>query len=412
MTERFNPGPGDLQPCEVGPLAAHLPGFAALIHVQGYCNANGWMKIRLVADLSRWMQARRVAPRQLDERLAATFLKTRWKRVPHSSGDQATMTLALRHLRETNVIPAASPRQPRSDIDLIEQDYRDFLLHERSLVPASVEQYLPVARRFLSHRFRSGAVRLKNLGASDVSDFVLHDSSNRGRRSAQLMASVLRSFLGFLLQQDRIRIDLAGAVPAVAGGRLSELPRFLEAEQVEELLRSCDRRTRTGKRDYVILLLLARLGLRASEVAQLTLDDINWHAGELLIRGKGTRVDRLPLPQDIGESLASYLQRGRPDCSSRRVFIKRVAPHEALAGPSSVSNVVRAALARANIHSQHQGAHLLRHSLATTMLRNGASMAQIGQVLRHQLPQTTEIYAKVDLNALRTLALPWPGGVL
>lgn len=412
MTYRFGPGSGDLRPLQVGPLAPHMESFGALLSRRGYCHQSRWGKIRLVADLSRWMERRRIAPRQLDELQVAAFLNTRWRRVPHRSGDQATMALLLRHLRQSDVTPVASRPAPRSDIDLIEQEYGDFLLHERNLTPASVEQYLPVTRRFLSHRFRDGKVWLKKLGALDVTSFVLDDTHNRGRRSAQLMASVLRSFLGFLLQQGRISTNLAGAVLTVAGWRLSELPRFLETKQVERVLRCCDRRRKAGKRDYAILLLLARLGLRAGEVAHLTLDDINWRAGELRIRGKGARIDRLPLPQDVGQSLATYLQKGRPNCSSRRVFIQTNAPHEALAGPSSVSNVVRAALARAQIHSRHQGAHVLRHSLATTMLRRGASLAQIGQVLRHQLPQTTEIYAKVDLNALRALALPWHGGAL
>ena len=395
-----------------GPLGPHLDNFAALFTQQGYCRQTAWAKLRLVADLSRWMERRRVAPNQLDEEQVAAFLKNRWRQVPHCSGDQATMALVLRHLRQSNVAPAVSPPAPRSDIDFFEREYEDFLLRERSLVPASVEQYLPVVRRFFSHRLRSGRVWLKKLRASDVTDFVLHSTSNRGRRSAQLMASVLRSFLGFLLQQGRIPTNLAAAVPAVAGWRLSELPRFLETKQVEKVLRCCDRRRKVGKRDYAILLLLARLGLRAGEVAHLTLDDLNWRAGELRIRGKGARVDRLPLPKDVGQSLAAYLQKGRPRCSSRRVFIQSNAPHEGFAGPGSVSNVVRAALVRAQIHSRHKGAHLLRHSLATTMLRKGASLAQIGQVLRHQLPQTTEIYAKVDLNALRALALPWNGGEL
>jgi site-specific recombinase XerD len=412
MTDRFVVRPGDLQPLQAGPLAPHLPGFAALLRQQGYCDEVRRLKIRLLAGLSKWMGRNHVSPKQLDERAVAAFLKTRCKRVSHHSGDHATMTLVLRHLRQTNVTPAASPPALRSDIDFIEQDYEAFLLHERNLVPGSVEQYLPVARRFLSHRFRNGKVWLKKLRASDVTDFVLQDTSQRGRRSAQLMASVLRSFLGFLLQQGRILTNLAAAVPTVAGWRLSELPRFLETEQVEKVLRCCDRRRKVGKRDYAILLLLARLGLRAGEVAHLTLDDINWQAGELRIRGKGARVDRLPLPQDVGQSLAVYLQNGRPSCSSRRVFIQRNAPHEGFAGSGSVGCVVRAALARAKIHSRHQGAHLLRHSLATTMLRSGASLAQIGQVLRHQLPQTTEIYAKVDLKALRALALPWHGGAL
>jgi site-specific recombinase XerD len=224
------------------------------------------------------------------------------------------------------------------------------------------------------------------------------------------MAAVLRSFLGFLLQQGRISTNLAAAVPTVAARRLAGVPRFLEAEQVEKVLRGCDRRGKIGKRDYAILMLLARLGLRGGEVAGLTLDDINWRGGELRIRGKGARVDRLPLPQDVGHALVSYLQKGRPTCASRRVFIRNHAPYEGLAGPASIGNVVRAALTRAQIQSPHQGSHVLRHSLATNLLRHGASLTQIGQVLRHQLPQTTEIYAKVDVNALRSLALPWIGG--
>lgn len=410
MLDCFKPRPEELQPLEVGPLAPYLASFGASLCRHGYCRTNGWDKLRLVTDLSQWMDRNHLAPKQLDEAQVAAFLQTRWKRTPMRSGDRATMVLVLRHLRQSNITPPPSPPAPRNDRELIEQAYGDFLLNERSLVSASVEQYMPVVHRFLSHRFGSGKVRLEKLRASDVTDFVLHDSANRGRRSAQLMASVLRSFLGFLLQQNRISTNLAAAVPMVAGWRLSELPRFLEAEQVEKVLRACDRRTKVGKRDYAILLLLARLGLRAGEVARLTLDDVDWRAGQLLIRGKGPRVDRLPLPQDAGQAMAAYLQNGRPDCSSRHIFIQRNAPHEPLAGSSSISNVVRAALARAQIQSRHQGAHLLRHSLATTMLRNGASIAQIGQVLRHQLPQTTEIYAKVDLKALRALALPWPGG--
>jgi integrase len=410
MPDCFIPRPEELQRLEAGPLAPYLASFGTSLSRQGYCHTNGWDKLRLIADLSRWMDRRRVAPKKLDEGQVTAFLKARWNRTPERSGDRATMTFVLRHLRQSNVAVPPAPPAPRNDIELIERAYEDFLLNERSLVPASVEQYLPVARRFLSHRFGSGKVWLKKLRASDVTDFVRLDSVNRGQRSAQLMAAVLRSFLSFLLQQGRISTNLAAAVPMVAGWRLSELPRFLEVEQVEKVLRSCDRRTKIGKRDYAILLLLARLGLRAGEVARLTLDDIDWHAGQLLIRGKGPRVDRLPLPQDTGEALAVYLQKGRPECSSRRIFIQRHAPHEPLAGPGSISNVVRAALTRAQIQSRHQGAHLLRHSLATRMLRNGASISQIGQVLRHQLPQTTEIYAKVDVSALRALALPWIGG--
>ena len=411
MTDRFCPRPEDLQGKRVGPLAPHTESFAALISQQGYCRTNGWQKVELVADLSRWLERRCIRLKQLDEQQIAAFFQARWRRVSHRSGDQATMSLLLRHLRQSQAIPVPSPAAG-SEIDLVELDYGNFLLQERALMPVSVEQYVPIARRFLSCRFRSGKVRLKKLRAKDVTDFVLHDSSNRGRRSAQLMTTVLRSFLGFLFQRGRISTNLTAAVPTVAGWRLSELPRFLEPDQVEKVLRSCDRRKKVGKRDYAILLLLARLGLRAGEVAYLNLEDINWQAGELQIRGKGARVDRLPLLQDVGQALVDYLQKGRPDCSSRRVFVQCKAPYVGFSSPpNAICGIVRSALERAKVHSRHHGAHVLRHSLATRMLGNGASLAQIGQVLRHQLTQTTEIYAKVDLNALRALALPWLGGV-
>lgn len=276
----------------------------------------------------------------------------------------------------------------------------------------SVGQYLTVARRFLWHRFRDGKIRLKELVTKDVSDFVLKDSGIRGRRSAQLMTSVLRSFLNYLFQEGKTTVNLATAIPATAGGRLSELPRYLEAAEVEKLLRSCDRRQNAGRRDYAVLVLLARLGLRASEVANLELDDIDWTAGELVIRGKGNRMERMPLLQEVGKAVADYLKRGRPRCSTRRVFIHCKAPYAGFSSPpNAVSGIVNRALARAGLNPLNHGAHLLRHSLATNLLRSGASLTQIGQVLRHQQTQTTEIYAKVDVNALRSLAQPWPGGV-
>lgn len=408
---RFDPQPEELHRLRSGPLGPQIGGFAALLSQLGYCQANGWQKIRLIAELGRWLQSRGTKLTELHEGQISAFLRARWKRVSRQSGDQITMSQLLQHLRQAHVISPAPAALP-SEIDSLEQAYRQFLLQERALAPASVEQYAGVTRRFLSHRFPNGKVRLKNLRAEAVTDFVLHDTSGRGRRSAQLMATVLRSFLSFLFQQEWIATNLAAAVPTVAGGRLSELPRFLEPAQVEKVLRSCDRRRKVGRRDYAILLLLARLGLRAGEVAQLTLEDIDWRTGELLVRGKGARIDKLPLLQDVGQALVDYLQKGRPECSSRRVFIQSKAPYVGFASPpNTVCGIVRRALARAQIESPHRGAHVLRHSLATQMLGQGASLTQIGQVLRHQQIQTTEIYAKVNLPALSKLALPWPGGV-
>ena len=191
---------------------------------------------------------------------------------------------------------------------------------------------------------------------------------------------------------------------------VSRLPKSLEPDHVERLLEACPQDTPVGQRDYAILLLLARLGLRAGEVVHLELDDIDWEKGEISVRGKSIRHDRLPIPQDVGEALAKYLRYGRPRSPSRRVFIRMKAPRQGFAGSPAICDVVRRALDRAGLSPTRKGSHLLRHGLATRMLRGGASLAEIGEILRHQRPSTTEIYAKVDVAALRALALPWKGG--
>jgi len=411
MIKRFTPNSTVMRQWRSGPLSGYLDSFAELLVQQGYSSNAGWKKVRLVVDLSRWLAQQRLKIGELDEQQSAMFLDARWKRHPRQSGDQSTLMLLLRHLRQQEII--ADPATPCGAIDFIQRDYGHFLIHERGFVPGSVAQYVHVARRFLLDRFPDEQIRLPKLSAKDVTDFVTRDTAVRGRRSAQLMTAVMRSFLGYLFQAGRSRTNLAMAVPTVAGWRLSELPRYLEVAQVEKLLRSCDRRRKVGKRNYAVLLLLARLGLRAGEVSTLTLNDIDWDAGELRIRGKGDRVDRLPLPKDVGQAIADYLQKGRPRCSSRRVFIQSKAPYVGFASqPNAICGIVRSTLARAHIQTRNRGAHLLRHSLATRMLGNGGSLAEIGRVLRHQQIQTTEIYAKVDLNALRAMTHPWLGGAL
>jgi integrase/recombinase XerD len=224
------------------------------------------------------------------------------------------------------------------------------------------------------------------------------------------MTTAFRSFFRFLFQKGELQADLAASVPTVADWRLSTVPKYLTREEVERVLKACNRRTASGRRDYAILLLLARLGLRAGEVVALRLEDINWRAGEIMVRGKGLFHDRMPLPAEVGEALTSYLRRDRPACPTRRVFVCMKAPRRGFAGPATLTTIVRRALARADLRPAFKGAHLLRHSLATGMLRSGATMAEIGEVLRHRTPNTTEIYAKVDFEALRSLAHPWPIG--
>jgi site-specific recombinase XerD len=225
-----------------------------------------------------------------------------------------------------------------------------------------------------------------------------------------LMVGALRSFLRYLRLRGDIALDLAEVVPSVPDWRLAHLPKSIAPDEVERLLRAVDRSHPTGQRDYAVLLLLARLGLRAGEVVAMTLEDIDWEGGELLIHSKGGQQDRLPLLQDVGQALASYLREARPRCATRRVFVTMKAPRRGFAGPGAVCTIVRHALQLADLHPPRKGAHLLRHSLATGMLRRGASLAEIGEILRHRLPNTTQIYAKVDLDALRAIAPPWPGG--
>jgi site-specific recombinase XerC len=222
------------------------------------------------------------------------------------------------------------------------------------------------------------------------------------------MTTAFRSFFRFLFQIGELPVNLAASVPTVADRRLSTVPKYLVAEEVHRMVGCCNRQTSAGRRDYAILLLLARLGLRAGEVVSLHLQDIDWRAGEILIRGKGLLHDRMPLPVDVGEALASYLRMDRPPCKTRRVFVCLKAPQSGFAGPSTVTTIVRRALARAGLDPAFKGAHVLRHSLATSMLRSRASMGEIGEILRHRVSSTTEIYAKLDFDALRSLAHPWP----
>jgi site-specific recombinase XerD len=222
------------------------------------------------------------------------------------------------------------------------------------------------------------------------------------------MVAALRSFFRFLFLHGPTESDLAGAIPTVPEWRLAEVPKYREPEEVERVVRAGQRDTAVARRDHAIVLLLARLGLRASEVIALELDEIDWRAGVLKVRGKGGSHDSLPLPADVGEALANYLRHHRPPCTTRRLFIRTKAPHRGLAHPSSLSTIVWRALKRAGLRPALMGAHVLRHSLATGMLRSGASLDEIGAVLRHRAANSTEIYAKVDVRGLRSLALPWP----
>jgi site-specific recombinase XerD len=285
------------------------------------------------------------------------------------------------------------------------------LLEVRALARPTIINYVPFIRSFLEDRFGSGRVTLSRLCASDVVRFVQRQAPRLHTKTAKLMTTALRSFLQYARYLGEVTLDLAAAVPIVANWSMTSIPRAISAEHVRQLLASIDRRTAVGRRDYAILLLLARLGLRAGEVASLELDDIDWNLGQVNVRGKSGQRNRLPLPTEVGKAIAAYLRRGRPDSTSRRVFLRVRAPICAFRGTSGIGSMVRHSLERAGIQATTTGTHQFRHGLATEMLRQGASLSEIGELLGHRHPQTTKIYTKVDIKALRTLALPWPGGV-
>jgi site-specific recombinase XerD len=285
------------------------------------------------------------------------------------------------------------------------------LLEVRALARPTIINYVPFIRSFLEDRFGSGRVTLSRLCASDVVRFVQRQAPRLHAKTAKLMTTALRSFLQYARYLGEVTLDLAAAVPIVANWSMTSIPRAISAEHVRQLLASIDRRTAVGRRDYAILLLLARLGLRAGEVASLELNDIDWNLGQVSVRGKSGQRNRLPLPTEVGKAIAAYLRRGRPDSTSRSVFLRARAPICAFRGTSGIGSMVRHSLERAGIQATTTGTHQFRHGLATEMLRQGASLSEIGELLGHRHPQTTKIYTKVDIKALRALALPWPGGV-
>ncbi len=265
------------------------------------------------------------------------------------------------------------------------QAFGQYLLEVRALARPTIINYVPFIRSFLQDRFGSARVTLSRLCASDVVRFVQRQTPRLHKKTAKLMTTALRSFLQYARYLGEVTLDLAAAVPIVANWSMTSIPRAISAEHVRQLLASIDRRTAVGLRDYAILLLLARLGLRSGEVVSLELDDIDWNLGQVNVCGKSGQRNRLPL-------------RARaPICAFR--------------GTSGIGSMVRHSLERAGIKATTSGAHQFRHGLATEMLRHGASLSEIGELLGHRHPQTTKIYTKVDIKALRTLALPWPGGV-
>lgn len=406
MTDTYFPDVRVRQRLYEGPLAIHIDVFAAQLTRQGYSVATARDKLRLIAHLSRWLDRNKLPVEDMNEACIERFRCYRRRQGRLDRQAASTCKALLVQLREAGVITPLPELREDNEQRRIEDDYKTYLAHERGLASATIVNYTGIVQDFIA----ANPKLPDTLRPTDIHAFIRRCSVKLSRRRLQLVVTALRSFLRYLQQRGKISADLATAVPTVANWRRADVPKTITPEQVEKLLATCDSATTAGRRDRAILLLLARLGLRASEVVALRLDDIDWQVGTFIVRGKGSRREPMPLPEDVGQALADYLCDGRPTCASRRVFVRLCAPYRGLGNASSLCDVVKRALARAGIDAPFKGAHLLRHSLATRLLASGASLAEIGELLRHERLETTQIYAKLDLGALRSLAQPWPGG--
>jgi site-specific recombinase XerD len=388
-----------------GPLASFAADFQSALRDAGYTPLSAGTQLRLMAHLSRWLDESHLTAADLTAERVEAYLRARRAAGCTWLSSRRGLAPLLDVLAARQALPAGPPPAPGTPTDVLLAAFGRYLRSERGLEAGTTAAYVACAARFLS-RYAPGR-ELEGLTARDVTGAVLAESATHSVASTRYFIGGLRAFLRFCCLEGLAEYDLSAAALPITGRRTSSIPRGIGPTDARALLHSCDRRRAVGRRDFALLVTLLRLGLRASEVSALALDDIDWRAGEFVVHGKGRRTDRLPMPADVGEAIADYLRRGRPTTARREVFLRVIAPVAPLSG-DGISSVVRRACQRAGVPPV--GAHRLRHSLACAMVRSGVPLPEIGGVLRHRSLASTTIYARVDLDALRRLARPWPSG--
>jgi site-specific recombinase XerD len=398
-----------------GPLAPYLGIFVTSLIAQQYAASVTYIKALHALAFDRWLAKRRVVLADFGEvhleryrhrrRLRHRRIRAETRRI-----EWCDVTQLLQFLRDHGVCPTVRVKTTAAD-DLVTR-YQQHLQDQQGLASTTIERYKTVAGHFLYERFGNGAVDLRALHADHVIAFVQRQTRRLQPPALKCVVNALRSFLRYAQYRGEVTIALAAAVPAVAAWATTPaLPKAISPEHAQRAIDSCNLRTEAGLRDRAVLLLLARLGLRAHEIIALQLEDCDWDGGHLRVRSKCRREQLLPIPADVGAAIAAYLQRGRPASQRRHLFLRSMAPIRGLMpGSDAIGTIVRHALQRARVDAPHRGSHQFRHALAVRKLQRGASLTEIGEVLRHQSPQTTSIYARVDIGALRPLAQPWPGG--
>jgi integrase/recombinase XerD len=393
-------------------IEAHLPTFMADLKAAGYARKILCAKRVGLTRFISWRDRRRHTSRELTESEINEFL-TKSPRGDKSRRSVVSRALFgfLDHLRRRNVVSTSAPTPPKTLNSTLVKQYADFLRDEKGLAERSLKVYLPVAENLLRFLEEEHAIKsVRRLDASLVRTFLFERAQARSSECVRLMATSLRAFLRFLQAKEEIPHDLTAAIPTGRRRTQPDVPRKLTPAEVRQVLEAPDPNTPTGRRDYAILLLLARLGLRSSEILSIELGDLRWRTGEIVIRGKGNRQDVLPLPSDVGAAIVTYLRRDRGVRPTQRVFLRTIAPRVPLTGPASIGHIVRRTMAKAGVQRPMQvAAHLFRHTLASEMLQHGASLREISEVLRHQAHTSTEIYAKIDMNGLQEAVRPWPG---
>ena len=390
---------------DVGPLAEYADGYRVVLAGLGFTPFGVVGKLWEAGRLSDWMTANDLGLGDLRGERLAEFSVLCASGPPVRPMGRRSLQHLVGYLRGLGVIPDEAVGASATDV--LVGRYRVWMVEDRGLAQRTIGRYEATAYRFLSARAqRSGGCGAEDLSGSDVHEFLLAETRRVSIGSAKGRVVELRCLLRFLFLDGWTPTSLAASIPTVAGWRDAALPATLTRVEVDAIVAAHDVSSVTGRRNFAIVLILARLGLRVAEVAGLQLDDVDWRAGRITIRGKARRDDPLPLPAEVGEAIAAYLANGRPDTACRAVFITRFAPLGSLA-PQSVSKIVYDASRRAGIDPP-VCSHRLRHALASEMLRYGTPLADIGQVLRHRDLATTAVYAKVDLAALGELAIEWP----
>lgn len=388
-------------------LGRHVSGFRDYLQAQHYSASSRAAYGRRINELASHMQATGMTIEQLDEERAERLLESLGWTTPRKKHTVHAVHTFVRYLIETGVVQSRRAPPCDSPRGRLRQDYIDYLRRQRGLRESSIYQAWWVANRFLQFLYGDADGDLAQLGTGDIVRYLHHLAAQSDRNKATI--SHLRNFLMFLFKGGRIKANLALGIPRKAQKYAARLPRHLTPAQVETLLDAVKTSSPAGRRDYAMVLLQARLGLRATEVVTIQIDDIDWRAGELIVRGKGQLHDRMPLPEDVGEALADYIRHDRAS-ASRYLFVTQRAPRQPFRSAQILNWILLGAFKKTGLAppAPYVGSHILRHSLAVEMTRRGASLAEIGDMLRHRARSSTMLYARLDIEGLRSIAQPWP----